>query len=78
MCELEGDGVVKAIDLSQTPLGASRQMEESTVSINHQPTDLVLRDPLLLQALSPSGAWEVSYRRTPDAYGLETFGPLFV
>ena len=35
MCELEGDGVVKAIDLSQTPLGASRQMEESSVSINH-------------------------------------------
>jgi len=43
-----------------------------------QPTDLVLRDPLLLQALGPSGAWEVGYRRTPDAYGLETFGHLFV
>jgi hypothetical protein len=43
-----------------------------------QPTDLVLRDPLLLQALGPSGAWEVGYRRAPDAYGLETFGHLFV
>src|SRR5580658_4635865 len=40
--------------------------------------DLLLRDPLLLQALGPSGSGEVGDRRPMDTDGLETFPHLLI